>query len=136
MVKHLCISDKNTTILYASKHYPGKTHDKTMLIEESRKRKLPQRIDKFFDLAFLGMDSGYDNVVMLRKKPIGRELTQKQKRSNRKISRIRVRIENAFAGVKRLRIVYNVSRTRRNDFIDLTFRVACGLWNYYLVESS
>jgi hypothetical protein len=107
-----------------------------MMIEESRKRKLPQRIDKFFDLAFLGMDSGYDNVVMPRKKPKGRELTQKQKRSNRKISRIRVRIENAFAGVKRLRIVYNVSRTRRNDFIDLTFRVACGLWNYYLTESS
>jgi len=106
------------------------------MIEESRKRKLPQRIDKFFDLAFLGMDSGYDNVVMPRKKPKGRELTQKQKRSNRKISRIRVRIENAFAGVKRLRIVYNVSRTRRNDFIDLTFRVACGLWNYYLTESS
>jgi hypothetical protein len=107
-----------------------------MLIEESRKRKLPQRIEKFFDLAFLGMDSGYDNVVMPRKKPKGKELTQKQKRSNRKISRIRVRIENAFAGVKRLRIVYNVSRTRRNDFIDLTFRVACGLWNYYLSESS
>jgi hypothetical protein len=107
-----------------------------MMIEESRKRKLPQRIDKFFDLAFLGMDSGYDNMVMPQKKPKGRELTQKQKRSNRKISRIRVRIENAFAGVKRLRIVYNVSRTRRNDFIDLTFRVACGLWNYYLSESS
>jgi len=68
-----------------------------MMIEESRKRKLPQRIKKFFDLAFLGMDSGYDNVVMPRKKPKGRELTQKQKRSNRKISRIRVRIENAFA---------------------------------------
>ena len=82
-----------------------------MLIEESRKRKLPQRIDKFFDLAFLGMDSGYDNVVLPRKKPKGKELTKKQKRSNRKISRIRVRIENAFAGVKRLRIVYNVSRT-------------------------
>jgi hypothetical protein len=107
-----------------------------MMIEESRKRKLPQRIEKFFDLAFLGMDSGYDNVVMPRKKPKGRELTQKQKRSNRKISSIRVRIENAFAGVKRLRIVYNVSRIRRNDFIDLTFRVACGLWNYYLAESS
>lgn len=129
------MSDRTTKILYASKHYPGKTHDKTMMIEESRKRKLPQRIEKYFDLAFLGIDSDYDTVVMPEKKPKGRELTQQQKRSNRKISRIRVRIENAFAGVKRLRIVYNVSRTRRNDFIDLTFCVACGLWNYYLVNS-
>jgi hypothetical protein len=133
-VKHLCVSDRNTRILYASKHYPGKIHDKTMMIEESKERKLSQRIEKLFDLAFLGLDSEYDNVVLPQKKPKGKELTKRQKKSNRKISRVRVRIENAFAGVKRLRIVYNVSRTRRDDFIDLTFLVACGLWNYYLAK--
>lgn len=133
-MKHLCVSDRNTRILYASKHYPGKIHDKTMMIEESKERKLSQRIEKLFDLAFLGLDSEYDNVVLPQKKPKGKELTKRQKKSNRKISRVRVRIENAFAGVKRLRIVYNVSRTRRDDFIDLTFLVACGLWNYYLAK--
>jgi hypothetical protein len=70
---------------------------------------------------------------MPKKKPKGKELTATQKASNKRISRVRVRIENAFAGVKRLRIVYNVSRTRRNDFIDLTFLVACGIWNFYLM---
>ena len=120
--------------MYASKHYPGKVHDKTMLAEESKKRKLPQRIKKLFDLAFLGLASEYENVVIPKKKPKGKELTEKQKNSNKKISRVRVRIENAFAGVKRLRIVYNVSRTRRDEFIDMTFIVACGLWNYYLVK--
>lgn len=69
---------------------------------------------------------------MPKKKPKGRGLTEKEKKANRKISRIRVRIENAFSGVKRLRIVYNVSRIKRSEFINLTFIVACGLWNFYL----
>ena len=35
-----------------------------MLIEESRKRKLPQRIEKFFDLAFLGILNSRKIVAM------------------------------------------------------------------------
>lgn len=133
-MKHLCVADRKLRIWYASRHYPGRIHDKTMLEKESKKKKLPQEIKKLFDLAFLGVASEYENVIMPEKKPKGKELTEKQKKSNEKISRVRVRIENAFAGVKRLRIVYNVSRTRRDDFVDLTFIVACGLWNYYLAK--
>lgn len=133
-MKHLCVADGNKRILYASKHYPGKTHDKTMLVAESEEKKMSQKITKLFDLAFLGIDSDYKNVVMPIKKPKGKELTEKQKKSNRKFSAIRVKIENAFAGVKRLRIVYNVSRVKRDEFIDATFIAACGLWNYYQTE--
>jgi len=84
------------------------------------------------DLAFLGLEAEYENVIMPKKKPKGHELTERQKISNKNISRVRVKIENAFAGVKRLRIVYHVSRTKRDHFIDQTFSVACGLCNYYL----
>ncbi len=106
-----------------------------MLTKESEKKKLLQSIKKMFDLAFLGLESEYKNVIMPKKKPKGKELTEKQKKSNRKISSVRVKIENAFAGVKRLRIVYNVTRTRRDYFIDLTFIVSCGIWNYYLAHN-
>jgi hypothetical protein len=103
-----------------------------MLMAETENKKLPRKIKKVFDLGFYGIDSEYQNVVIPHKKPKGKELNEKQKDQNKKISRVRVRIENAFAGVKRLRIVYNVSRTRRSDFIDLTFLVSCGIWNFYL----
>ena len=126
------MADRERRILYASRHYPGRIHDKAVLENESRKSKLPQRIQKLFDLAFLGLESEYENVIMPKKKPKGRELTERQKNSNKNISRVRVKIENAFAGVKRLRIVYHVSRAKRDHFIDQTFIVACGLWNYYL----
>jgi len=105
-----------------------------MLKEESLQKELPQNIDKLFDLGFLGIEADYKNAVLPCKKPKGRELTKKQKKRNRLISRIRVKIENSFSGVKRLRIVYNISRIRRDDFIDLVFSVCCGLWNYYLIQ--
>lgn len=119
-------------ILYASKHYPGSVHDKTVLEEESKDNKLPNHIKKMLDLGFLGIEHQYDNVIMPKKKPKGRELTESQKKSNRKISRTRVRIENAFAGVKRLRITTYTSRAKRNFFINLIFLLSCGLWNFYL----
>lgn len=119
-------------ILYASKHYPGKMHDKTMFEEESKRKKLSNGIKKMFDLAFYGLESEYEKVIMPKKKPKGKELTEKEKEKNRKISGVRVRIENAFAGVKRLRITTYTNRAKRNEFINMFFRLACGIWNFYL----
>ena len=120
-------------ILYASKSYPGTIHDKTMLEEESSEVGLPQKLKILFDLAFLGITN--TNAVMPNKKPKGKELTKSQKKKNRAISKIRVKIENSFAGVKRLFITYNVCRIRNEKLIDLVFTVSCGLWNYYLNEN-
>lgn len=132
-MKHLCISDTKKRILYASKNYPGTVHDKTMLEEESAEAGLPQKLKILFDLAFLGIIN--PNAVMPNKKPKGKELTKSQKKKNRSISKRRVKIENSFAGVKRLYITYNVCRIRNGKLIDLVFAVSCGLWNYYLNEN-
>jgi DDE superfamily endonuclease len=56
-------------------------------------------------------------------------LTRGQKRHNRKLSRIRVRVEHALAGVKRTRIVKEVFRHTKEDLSDLVIVVACGLHN-------
>jgi hypothetical protein len=133
-VKHLCISIVSKKILYTSRNYPGTVHDKVMLEEESQKARLPDSIKKLFDLGFYGIGKEYNNVIMPNKKPKGKSLKQNEKRKNRIISRVRVKIENAFAGVKRLRIVYNVSRIKRDYFENLIFTISCGLWNYYLVQ--
>ena len=52
-----------------------------------------------------------------------------QKRHNRKLSRVRVRVEPALAGVKRSRIVKACLRNTKRDFSDLVMVVACGLPN-------
>jgi hypothetical protein len=56
-------------------------------------------------------------------------LTRGQKRHNRKLSRVRVRVEHALAGVKRSRIVKEVFRNTKEELSDLVMAVACGLHN-------
>jgi len=131
-VKYLCVANKKMKILYASKHYPGKMHDRTIFEEEFGEKKIPENLKKVFDLAFFGIDTHCKNVIMPKKKPKGRVLTKLQKEKNKKISRIRVKIENAFAGVKRLRVVCYPSRAKRDMFVNLIFLLSCGIWNFYL----
>jgi hypothetical protein len=65
-----------------------------------------------------------------RKKPRKGELRPAEKRRNRRISRVRVRVEHAIAGVKRARIVKDVLRNRKVDFSDLVMELACSLQNW------
>ncbi len=56
-------------------------------------------------------------------------MTQAEKRHNRKIARVRVRVEHALSGVKRVRAVKDVLRNTKAGFSDLIILIACGLHN-------
>jgi hypothetical protein len=62
----------------------------------------------------------------------GKELSADEKEQNRSKSRIRILVENALAGVKRLRIVSDIYRNRVKDFDDRVMLISSGLWNYHL----
>jgi DDE superfamily endonuclease len=55
-------------------------------------------------------------VVSAETKPRNKELTAKEKERNRQISRVRVRVEHAIAGVKRSRTVKDVLRNTKDGF--------------------
>jgi DDE superfamily endonuclease len=56
-------------------------------------------------------------------------LTAAEQRANRKLGRIRVRVEHAVAGVKRCRIVKDVLRNTAEGRSDAVMEEACGLHN-------
>ena len=56
-------------------------------------------------------------------------MTAAQKRTNRKLGRVRVRVEHALAGVKRCRIVKDVLRNTGDETSDSVMEAACGLHN-------
>lgn len=64
-----------------------------------------------------------------RKKPRQRVLTRGQKRHNRKLARVRGRVEHALAGVKRSRLVKDVLRNTKEPLSDLVMVVARGFHN-------
>ena len=63
------------------------------------------------------------------KKPRGRELYPWQKAINQVISRYRVVVEHAIAGVKRCRIVADTFRNWREGLVDQVMLAASGLHN-------
>src|SRR5438874_8119560 len=64
-----------------------------------------------------------------KKKPPRGELTAAEKRTNRKLARIRVKVEHALAGVKRSRIAKDVLRNTKEGVSDSAMEAACGLHN-------
>jgi hypothetical protein len=56
-------------------------------------------------------------------------LSAKDKRTNQKLARVRVRVEHAIAGAKRSRIVKDVLRNTKDGISDRVMEVACSLHN-------
>lgn len=133
--KHLAAVDEGKRVLVLTQAREGKVHDKRLLDEEEVVQGIPDEIVIAVDLGFLGLQKEYDNIEMPHKKPRGGNLSDEQKQENREKSSRRVRCENAFAGVKRYRIVSDIYRNRVTNFDDRSMLTAAGLWNFYLMAA-
>ena len=87
------------------------THDKK--IADQERIAYPPDTVLYKDTGFQGYEPAVKKSCQAKKKPPGGELTAAEKRTNRKLARIRVRVEHALAGVKRCRIVKDVLRNTK-----------------------
>ena len=135
--KNLVITDKRKRVGFLGKTVTGKTHDFTMLKHHAHPNHLPPTIKKHLDLGFQGFQTQFPNhiVSMSKRKSKTKELSEFAKLRNKKKSSVRVLVENALAGVKRLNIVAHVFRNKKEHFDDKVMLVSCGLWNYHLAMS-
>jgi hypothetical protein len=113
--------------LWLSKTFDGSVHDKKIANEQPVC--FPAGITLWQDTGFLGHTPKNVTVKMPAKKPKGKELTQEQKRENKKISSFRILVEHAIGGVKRCRIVKERLRCTKFGFDDRVMLIACGLHN-------
>jgi hypothetical protein len=69
-------------------------------------------------LGFTGVDKDYPDacVMMPKKKPRGKELTAEEKAQNKVISSIRVRVEHAIGGIKRMGITTDKFRNKSINY--------------------
>jgi len=132
--KNIVITDKKKRVGFLSKTRGGKNHDFTMLKELANPNNMPPKIRKHLDLGFKGFQKQFPGhvVSMPKRKPRTKDLTEFAKEQNKKKSAIRVLIENALAGVKRLRIVTDIFRNKKKNFDDQAMLISCGLRNYHL----
>lgn len=125
-VKNIALVAPNRKILYIGPTVEGKRHDK-ILADEAR---LPKDIEIYADLGLAGMQKTHPKFQMPHKKPKNKELSDEQKKENRKFSSERVLVEHVFGSVKILRIVKDVCRNYKFGFLHLAFRFACALHNF------
>jgi hypothetical protein len=82
------------------------------------------------DTGFTGYTPARTDVLMPHKKPKGKPLDPVWKAINRAVSRRRVRVEHALAGIKRCPIVADIYRNTKAGFEDTVMLLAGGLHNF------
>jgi DDE superfamily endonuclease/Helix-turn-helix of DDE superfamily endonuclease len=133
-------SDKNIVIVtqprnrigFLSHTCVGKTHDKKIADDEAIC--YPPKAILYKDTGFQGYEPAVAITYQPKKKPPRGELTVAEKRTNRKLSRIRVKVEHALSGVKRCRIVKDILRNTKEGVSDSVMEAACGLHNLRVEE--
>ena len=131
--KNIVVTNRTKEILLLSPTSGGKEHDYTMLKKSKLPEYIPEKIKAYLDLGFKGIQKDYSlKIHMPFRKPRTRGLTEQQKKFNKKVSQYRVIVENAIAGVKRLRCITDVCRTKSEEMKDHLMWLSCGLWNFHL----
>jgi hypothetical protein len=137
-VKNAVIIAACCLILYVSRTFAGRVHDKTIADFEYT---IPAGYTLVQDTGYRVLRTQYKyqgykpedvNIIQPLKKPRGKELTQEQKDSNRRISSYRVRVEHAIGSTKRYRIVKDECRLRKNNFVDNALLYCAALHNFRL----
>ena len=124
--KNLLISSEKR-VVYLGPTNPGSVHDKKLADGSGLTYPADALVVK--DTGFQGYEPPHTDTLQPKKKPRGRELHPIQKTINQVISRVRVTVEHAIAGVKRCRIVADTFRNWRQGMVDEVMLAASGLHN-------
>jgi hypothetical protein len=73
-------------------------------------------------------------AIIPHKKPKGKELTKEQKEQNKEKSKIRVGVEHAISGVKRIFILKYKLRVKNYKNHDQLILLGCGLHNFRIKQ--
>ncbi len=123
----MTLCDQTQFVYFLSPTEGGRIHDKKMADEYALR--LPVGSVLRQDLGLLGHAPAGVLVEMPHKKPPKQELTFAQKLYNQLLSPLRVVIEHAHSGIKRLRMAADTLRLRGEWARDTVMVVACGLHN-------
>lgn len=129
--QQILLNPRDKKILYVSKSYGGKKHDKQLFEEDKIWLRFPPGTTVLGDGAYTAIDqlSPYIKLARPFKRPIGGELTETQKETNRTLSSIRSRVENVFAYMKHFNILRHDFRNRLTR-ADMSFETIACIYNF------
>jgi DDE superfamily endonuclease len=129
-------------IVFVGGTFSGHEHDYTMLKAEfPPEHPWLENIHALLDLGYQGILDDYvgEYIEIPHKKPrksrkkTQPKLTSEQKTENQALSRVRIFVENAIAGIKRFNILVHAFRNRKVNMEDDVIALSSGLWNFLLL---
>lgn len=121
------IVNNQTHEIICTAHSEGRKHN-FKLYEESFGCAVLDKIKALLDSGYQGVLKLHKNSETPKKKPRGGKLTPKEKAENKRLSRVRILVENIIAKVKVFKITANKYRNRRKRF-GLRMALICGILN-------
>ncbi|GFN45142.1 transposase family protein [Candidatus Regiella insecticola] len=130
--KVVMMTDETRRVGFLSLSKNGRRHDKRLLDKADIVRHITSTVTVWADTGFQGINKQHPNTLLPKKATRKTPLSPEQKKENKLISGIRITVEHAIAGIKRLGCMTQSLRNRR-PFIDDTFiLLSAGLWNFHL----
>jgi len=121
-------------IIDVSRSFPGRIHDKTILLKERTLNYLPPDLKKYLDKGYVKIQKLYpDHAIFIptKRNRWKRTLTRSEKIKNTKISKRRIIVENTFSRMKKYQILSQTYRLNDNNYNRL-FRNIAALCNFRL----
>lgn len=112
-------------ILSISRTRPGRVHDFRIRKEGNP---LPGNSEKYVDSGYQGLQKIVSNVTLPFKRRKNKSLTDEQKEHNRKLSSIRIRVENKIREIKTFKIMSETYRNFQKKH-NLRFNIIAGVVN-------
>jgi hypothetical protein len=134
-IKTQIVVTKSGQVIWVSDSVPGgRVHDYPSLKRSRVMERLPKEVTKRVDLGYQGIETDYPDhaVVIPKKKPPKQELTQAQKRQNRKKAKRRIVVEHTLAHLKQFQVLSQTYRNRRgknNQSYNRKVKIVAGLVN-------
>ena len=129
-IKTQLIIDKHGRILDISESVEGKKSD-YKLLQASGVLKWVRNLKLYLDSGYQGINSDFPELdaTIPRKKPRGKPQSRSNKIFNKKLSRIRVKVENTIAKLKKFRVLSEKYRHNLKEYNSI-FRMVASLINF------
>lgn len=130
----IIVSPNSKKILAVSNTVAGTIHDKKIFDHDPIMLRVPEGSVGLGDLGYLGTDGISHHLKMLipKKKPPGKDLTESEKLNNQTISSIRVRVEHPLSYLKHFGILNQKFRGRAQNQVnlDLPIKTIACIYNF------
>ena len=128
------VNGEDTILLHKTGHDRGRIHDYE-IFKNKHPPITPLQVENVFDLGYMGVNNDYHtvkSVLPFRKSRKKSELSNEEKKYNRKHSKLRVIVEHTISRIKKYGIMGARFRNRLGRY-DRTSDIVSGLMNFRIM---